>query len=56
MHQILAFVEEQQEGNRIRKFFRQAEMNSLFKDCQAGVQHALEVFKASPAMFKFPKP
>ncbi|KAJ7429923.1 hypothetical protein B0H11DRAFT_1944003 [Mycena galericulata] len=46
------FVEAQQDGNKIKNFFRQTEMNTLLKECQAGVKHALEVFKASPEMFK----
>ncbi|KAJ7472960.1 hypothetical protein B0H11DRAFT_2195851 [Mycena galericulata] len=46
------FVEAQHDGNRIKSFFRQTEMNTLLKECQAGVKHALEMFKASPTMFK----
>ncbi|KAJ7473000.1 hypothetical protein B0H11DRAFT_1866868 [Mycena galericulata] len=45
IHKIHTFVEAQHDGNRIKSFFRQSEMNTLLKECQAGVKHALEVFK-----------
>jgi hypothetical protein len=41
------YLEAQQEGIRIRNLFRQGEVNTLLKDCRAGLQHAMEVFKAS---------
>jgi hypothetical protein len=44
-HKIYIFVEAQQEGKRIKSFFHQSEMSTLLKDCRAGIQHALEVFK-----------
>ncbi|KAJ7131120.1 hypothetical protein C8R44DRAFT_904155 [Mycena epipterygia] len=37
------FVETQQDGNKIKYFFRQNETNTLRKDCQAGLEEALEV-------------
>ncbi|KAJ7038923.1 hypothetical protein C8F04DRAFT_997489 [Mycena alexandri] len=45
IHKIYTFVEAQQEGNPIKMFFRQNEMNRLFKECYGGIQHSLEVFK-----------
>ncbi|KAJ7456242.1 hypothetical protein B0H11DRAFT_2244137 [Mycena galericulata] len=51
LHKIHTFVEAQQEGNRIKKFFRQGEMNTLLKDCRAGIQQAVEAFKASAIVF-----
>ncbi|KAJ7448653.1 hypothetical protein B0H11DRAFT_2289728 [Mycena galericulata] len=45
IHKIHTFVEAQHDGYRIKSFFRQAEMNTLLKECQSGVKHALEVFK-----------
>ncbi|KAJ7493491.1 P-loop containing nucleoside triphosphate hydrolase protein [Mycena latifolia] len=45
------FVEVQQEGNPIKYFFRQSEMSSMLKDCHAGVQQALEVFKMDATIF-----
>ncbi|KAJ7512131.1 P-loop containing nucleoside triphosphate hydrolase protein [Mycena galericulata] len=45
IHRIHMFVEAQHDGNRIKGFFRQSEMSTLLKECRAGLQHALEVFK-----------
>jgi hypothetical protein len=43
---------EQQTGNKIRQRFRRNEMNKLLKDCHAGLEQALEVFKVQ-AVFSF---
>ncbi|KAJ7103887.1 hypothetical protein C8R44DRAFT_858941 [Mycena epipterygia] len=45
LHKIHTFVEAQHNTNRIKHFFRQNEMTSLGKDCQAGVKDAMKVFK-----------
>ncbi|KAJ7912614.1 hypothetical protein B0H13DRAFT_2271432 [Mycena leptocephala] len=45
LQKIHTYVEAQQESNMIKHFFRRGEMNTLLKDCQAGLQEALEVFK-----------
>ncbi|KAJ7100462.1 hypothetical protein C8R44DRAFT_747510 [Mycena epipterygia] len=45
LHKIHTFIEVQQDGNKIKYFFRQNEMNSLRKDCQTGLEKALKVFK-----------
>ncbi|KAJ6561199.1 hypothetical protein DFH09DRAFT_1279421 [Mycena vulgaris] len=45
LHRIHTFVDIQQEGNKIKHFFRQSEMNMLLRDCRAGLQQALEIFK-----------
>ncbi|KAJ7451382.1 hypothetical protein FB451DRAFT_1374414 [Mycena latifolia] len=45
LHRIHTFIEGQQEKNRIKHFLRQSEMRMLLKDCRAGLQQALEVFK-----------
>ncbi|KAJ7089087.1 hypothetical protein C8R44DRAFT_958235 [Mycena epipterygia] len=45
LHKIHTFVEEQQDGNKIKYFFRQNEMNTLCKDCHTGLEEALKVFK-----------
>ncbi|KAJ7145233.1 P-loop containing nucleoside triphosphate hydrolase protein, partial [Mycena filopes] len=39
------FLQIQQDGNKIKQFFRQAEANKLLKDCWAGLNQAIEVFK-----------
>ncbi|KAJ7443271.1 hypothetical protein FB451DRAFT_1190177 [Mycena latifolia] len=45
LHKIHTFVEGQQEKSRFKHFLRQSEMRILFKECQAGLQQALESFK-----------
>ncbi|KAJ7127622.1 hypothetical protein C8R44DRAFT_873450 [Mycena epipterygia] len=45
LHRIHTFLEAQQDGNKIKYFFHQKEMNTLRKDCDAGLEEALEVFK-----------
>ncbi|KAF8181380.1 P-loop containing nucleoside triphosphate hydrolase protein [Mycena galopus ATCC 62051] len=47
LHKVHAFVEAQQETNRIKQFFRQVEMSALLKSCYAGLDEALGVFKIS---------
>jgi hypothetical protein len=34
------FVDAQQKGNKVKIFFRQGEMSTLLKDCQAGLQQS----------------
>ncbi|KAJ7113907.1 hypothetical protein C8R44DRAFT_740788 [Mycena epipterygia] len=45
LQKIHVFVESQQEGNKIKQFFRQSETNSLLKDCNLGLNQAIDVFK-----------
>ncbi|KAJ6598128.1 hypothetical protein DFH09DRAFT_971699, partial [Mycena vulgaris] len=45
LYKIHTFVEAQQEKSKIRHFFRQGEMSKLFKDCNMGLQVALDLFK-----------
>ncbi|KAJ7103943.1 hypothetical protein C8R44DRAFT_808389 [Mycena epipterygia] len=44
LYKIHAFIEAQQDGNKIKYFFRQNEMNTLRKDCEAGLAEALKIF------------
>ncbi|KAJ7354244.1 hypothetical protein DFH08DRAFT_804162 [Mycena albidolilacea] len=44
---IHTYLEAQQDGNIIKKFFRQSELKNLLVDCGAGLRDAKEVFKAS---------
>ncbi|KAJ7779669.1 hypothetical protein B0H16DRAFT_1683016 [Mycena metata] len=44
LHKIHTFVEAQQSGSKVRKFFRQGELAALLKDCKAGLQQAFEFF------------
>ncbi|KAJ7458207.1 hypothetical protein FB451DRAFT_1182950 [Mycena latifolia] len=50
LHKIHTFVEAQQDGSKIKSFFRQTEMKTLLSDCRAGLQQALEVFKTETNM------
>ncbi|KAJ7442868.1 hypothetical protein FB451DRAFT_1190385 [Mycena latifolia] len=45
LHKIHTFVEGQQEKSRFKHFLRQSEMRMLLKECRAGLQQALELFK-----------
>ncbi|KAJ7469555.1 hypothetical protein FB451DRAFT_1476388 [Mycena latifolia] len=45
LHKIHTFVEGQQEKSRFKHFLHQSEMRILFKECRAGLQQALELFK-----------
>ncbi|KAF8171807.1 hypothetical protein K438DRAFT_1773095 [Mycena galopus ATCC 62051] len=44
LHKIYTFLQAQKEGNKIKQLFRNNEMNGLLRDCQAGLDHATEVF------------
>jgi hypothetical protein len=45
LHKIHMFVEAQQNGSKVKKFFRQGEMSTLLKDCKAGLQQGLGIFQ-----------
>ncbi|KAJ6546726.1 hypothetical protein DFH09DRAFT_1281831 [Mycena vulgaris] len=45
LYKIHTFVEAQQDKSKIRHFFRQGEMSKLLKDCNLGLQEALDLFK-----------
>ncbi|KAJ7701305.1 hypothetical protein B0H14DRAFT_2648434 [Mycena olivaceomarginata] len=45
LHKIYTFVEAQQKGNRVKSFFRQGEISTRLKDCQAGLQQSFEFFQ-----------
>ncbi|KAJ7155780.1 hypothetical protein C8R46DRAFT_1196518 [Mycena filopes] len=45
LHKIYMFIQIQQDGNKIKQFFHQAQANKLLKDCQARLDQAIEVFK-----------
>ncbi|KAJ7339270.1 P-loop containing nucleoside triphosphate hydrolase protein, partial [Mycena albidolilacea] len=45
LHKIYTFVEAQQKGNRVKSFFRQGEISTLLKDCQAGLQQSFDFFQ-----------
>jgi hypothetical protein len=45
LHKIHTFVEAQTENNRVKSFFRQGGISTLFKVCQAGLPQSFEFFK-----------
>ncbi|KAJ7447005.1 hypothetical protein FB451DRAFT_1536756 [Mycena latifolia] len=45
LHKIHTFVEAQQDGSKIKSFFRQTETKTLLSECRLGLQEGLEVFK-----------
>ncbi|KAJ7462867.1 hypothetical protein FB451DRAFT_1494899 [Mycena latifolia] len=45
LHKIHTFVEAQQDGSKIMRFFRQIETKTFLGECRAGLQQAFEVFK-----------
>ncbi|KAJ7142538.1 hypothetical protein C8R44DRAFT_924127 [Mycena epipterygia] len=50
LHKIHTFLEAQQDGNKIKFFFRQNEINKLHKNCRAGLEEALKVFKVETSL------
>ncbi|KAJ7920515.1 hypothetical protein B0H13DRAFT_1867585 [Mycena leptocephala] len=45
LHKIHTFVEAQQNGSKVKNFFRQGEMSTLLKDCEAGLQQGFVFFQ-----------
>ncbi|KAJ7816036.1 hypothetical protein B0H13DRAFT_1923807 [Mycena leptocephala] len=43
--EIHAFIEAQQNGSKIKRFFRQGEMSRLLKECKLGLQQGLDFFQ-----------
>ncbi|KAJ7763377.1 hypothetical protein B0H16DRAFT_1455230 [Mycena metata] len=52
IHKIHTFLESQQGSSRLRRFFRQAELSTLLKDCKSGLQWAHDAFKNVEQMRK----
>jgi hypothetical protein len=44
LHKIHTYVELAQEGNKLKHFFHQSEMNNVLKACHDGLQEAAELF------------
>ncbi|KAJ7629197.1 hypothetical protein DFH06DRAFT_722321, partial [Mycena polygramma] len=44
LQKVHAFVEAQHRRSKIKHFFHQGEMNTLLKDCKAGLQQGIELF------------
>ncbi|KAJ7349985.1 P-loop containing nucleoside triphosphate hydrolase protein [Mycena albidolilacea] len=45
LHKIHTFVEAQQSSSKIKRFFRQGEMNILLRDCKTELQQGLDFFQ-----------
>ncbi|KAJ7729780.1 hypothetical protein B0H16DRAFT_224656 [Mycena metata] len=45
IHKIHTFIEAQQSGSKVKKFFRQGELNGLLKDCKTGLQEGIKFFQ-----------
>ncbi|KAJ7730761.1 P-loop containing nucleoside triphosphate hydrolase protein, partial [Mycena metata] len=45
LHKIHSFIEGQQSSSKVKKFLRQGELNTLLKDCKAGLQKGLDFFQ-----------
>ncbi|KAJ7713217.1 hypothetical protein B0H16DRAFT_1436203 [Mycena metata] len=45
LHKIHAFIEAQQSGSKVKKFFRQGELGGLLKDCKTGLQEGIKFFQ-----------
>ncbi|KAJ7717786.1 hypothetical protein B0H16DRAFT_1610248, partial [Mycena metata] len=52
LQKIYTFIEIQQHGNKIKQFFRQGKVDGLLRDCFAGLDHTLEVFKVGFIIFE----
>ncbi|KAJ7144303.1 hypothetical protein C8R44DRAFT_973878 [Mycena epipterygia] len=50
LHMVHAFMEAQQDGNKIKHFFRQSEMKTLLSDCHTGLQKVFDMFKMEGAI------
>ncbi|KAJ7123554.1 hypothetical protein C8R44DRAFT_735200 [Mycena epipterygia] len=50
LHKVHAFMEAQQDGNKIKHFFRQSEMKTLLNECHTGLKQAVDVFKTEGAI------
>ncbi|KAJ7114999.1 P-loop containing nucleoside triphosphate hydrolase protein [Mycena epipterygia] len=45
LHKVHAFMEAQQDGYKIKHFFRQSEMKTLLNECRVGLEKAVDMFK-----------
>ncbi|KAJ7791134.1 hypothetical protein B0H14DRAFT_3567829 [Mycena olivaceomarginata] len=53
LYKIYTFVEAQQDRSKIKYLFRQSEMSTLLKECQSGLDQALETFKVNIGTINF---
>ncbi|KAJ7146664.1 hypothetical protein C8R44DRAFT_845711 [Mycena epipterygia] len=50
LHKIHAFMDAQQDGNKIKHFFRQSEMKTLLNECRIRLQQTVDMFKIAGAI------
>jgi hypothetical protein len=51
LHKIYTYIQAQQDGNKIKNLFRNTEIQNLLKDCQSGLDQAMEVFRVCTTSF-----
>ncbi|KAJ7719894.1 hypothetical protein B0H16DRAFT_1739082 [Mycena metata] len=47
LHKIHTFIEAQQSGSKVKKFFRKGELGGLLKDCKTGLQDGIKFFQVN---------
>ncbi|KAJ7094813.1 hypothetical protein C8R44DRAFT_890238 [Mycena epipterygia] len=50
LHKVYAFMEAQQDGNKIKHFFQQSETKTLLNDCHIRLQKVFDMFKMEGAI------
>ncbi|KAJ7713724.1 hypothetical protein B0H16DRAFT_1702273 [Mycena metata] len=45
LHMIHTFIEAQQSGSKVKKFFRKGELGGLLEDCKTGLQDGIKFFQ-----------
>ncbi|KAJ7139156.1 hypothetical protein C8R44DRAFT_847294 [Mycena epipterygia] len=50
LHKVYTFMEAQQDGNKIKHFFKKSEMKTLLSDCHMGLQNIFDKFKIEGAI------
>ncbi|KAJ7749222.1 hypothetical protein B0H16DRAFT_892977 [Mycena metata] len=56
LHKIHTFIEAQQSGSKVKKFFRQGELSRLLKDCKAGLQQGIKFFQVETLHIQADRP
>ncbi|KAJ7807775.1 hypothetical protein B0H14DRAFT_2597435 [Mycena olivaceomarginata] len=51
LHKIYTYIQAQQDGNKIKNLFRNTKIQNLLKDCQSGLDQAMEVSRVCTTSF-----
>ncbi|KAF7359939.1 hypothetical protein MVEN_00720300 [Mycena venus] len=51
LHKIHTFVETQQKGSKVKKFFHKGELNALLRDCKTGLEQGFNFFEIQKVNF-----